>query len=212
MSLQQALDNLNVSEIVHFTTNHGCLGTLYTKKLQSRYRLRHDPMVEYIFAPNAKLRKDASYIDFVNLSIEHINYDFFSVSSNSWHKAEPIFWCILVFSPTICCDDKVMFATTNNMYTSVERSPGLDGFRDLYKPLIIQWPGKYVSRKKGIKASFPTCPQAEVLYPRAICTTHLRRIYVQTAADEFEIRGFLKATFHPDVDVIINPSKFGPRP
>ena len=57
MTVVDSIAARQIDEVVHFTSSHGCLGTLYTKQLQSRQRLEGDPMVEYLFKPNAKLRR-----------------------------------------------------------------------------------------------------------------------------------------------------------
>jgi hypothetical protein len=197
---------------VHFTTSYGCLGTLYTKQLQSRQRLQDDELVQYLFAPNANLRKDTAYLDHVSLSIEHINSDFFNVSSNSWHRDEPIFWCILSFDPVILSHPNVEFATTNNIYTGVWRGIEEEGLGALYADRVTRWYGNVVYRRAGMPSSFPTCPQAEALYPAAVSTDFLQKIYVTNESDQSEVVGFTKASFHNDVDVIVAPEKFGARP
>ena len=200
-----------IDEVVHFTSSHGCLGTLFTKKLQSRRLLEGDEMVEYLFKPNSALRKDPAYLDHVSLSISHINTQFYNTSSASWHRDEPIFWCILSFNPIILSDTGVEFATTNNIYTCVRRGFGAAGLEALYADQVARWRGNAVNRSPGLLACHPTCFQAEALYPSAISTDHMQRIYVRTQDDQSEVIGFLKATFHPDVDVVIAPEKFGNR-
>ncbi|WP_439602432.1 DarT ssDNA thymidine ADP-ribosyltransferase family protein [Devosia sp.] len=212
MSLTDAYARRNIGEVVHFTTNHGCLGTLYTRLLQSRQRLQSDEMVRFLFSPNANLRKDTKYIDHVSLSIGHINTSFFRTSADSWHRQEPIFWCVMSFSPEIMAHEGVEFATTNNIYTGVSRGMGEAGFDALFRDRIVRWTGNNVSRSATAPSYYPTCPQAEVLYPAAVSTDHLQRIYVRTADEQSEVVGFLKATFHRDVDVVVCPDKFGDRP
>jgi hypothetical protein len=211
MTVSDIIAARHIDEVVHFTSSHGCLGTLYTKQLQSRKRLEGDPMVEYLFKANSALRKDPAYLDHVSLSISHINTQFYNTSSNSWHRDEPIFWCILSFDPIILSHTNVEFATTNNIYTSVRRGLGAVGLEALYANQVARWYGSIVSRSPGWPACHPTCFQAEALYPSAVSTDHMQRIYVKTQADQSEVIGFLKATFHPDVDVVIAPEKFGNR-
>jgi hypothetical protein len=211
MTVVDSIAARQIDEVVHFTSSHGCLGTLYTKQLQSRQRLEGDPMVEYLFKPNAKLRKDPAYLDYVSLSISHINTQFYNISSSSWHREEPIFWCILSFDPVILSHAGVEFATTNNIYSSVRRGPGVASLEALYADQVVRWPGNNVNRSAGLAARHPTCFQAEALYPSAVSTDHLQRIYVRIHTDQSEVVGFLKATFHRDVEVLIAPEKFGNR-
>ncbi len=212
MSVAQIIEDRGITEVVHFTTNYGCLGTLYTKTLQSRQRLQNDELVQYLFAPNSSLRKDLDYLDHVSLSIEHINSQFYGISSGSWHRDEPIFWCILSFNPCILSHPDVEFATTNNIYTGVLRAKNAPGLEALYAPQIERWTGNAVRRGSTIRPSFPTCFQAEALYPAAVSTEFLQRIYVFNESDQSEVVGFTKASFHSDVDVVVAPEKFGARP
>jgi hypothetical protein len=201
-----------ISEVVHFTTNHGCLGALYTGNVLSRARLKDDEMVRYLFEPNAELRRDRDYLDFISLSIEHINEPFFNISANKWHRDDPIFWCVLGFDPVVLTHDGVVFATTNNIYSSVRRGVGEAALLRLFADRVPQYNALTAARTEGMRQSYPTCTQAEALYPGSLLTEHLQRIYVRTGAEQSETVGFLKATFHRDVDVVVAPEKFGKRP
>lgn len=211
MTIDEIIKYREIDEVLHFTTSHGCLGTLYTQHLQSRDMLQNDHMVQYLFKPNSDLRKDPNYTNHVSLSISHINHQFFEISSNSWHKNDDIFWCIMSFTPDILSHDDVVFATTNNIYTKVIRKQGTEGLNQLFSNSIIRWNNNIAKRPNDLSLRFPTCFQAEALYPMKISTAHLQRIYVKNSQDQSEIIGFLKATFHRDVDVVINPAKFGVR-
>jgi hypothetical protein len=169
-------------------------------------------MVRYLFAANAELRRDLAYLDHVSLSLEHINTEFYRISANKWHRDEPIFWCILAFDPIVLTHNEVVFATTNNIYTSVQRGVGEAGLQRIFANRVVRWAGNTVARTAATPASYPTCFQAEALYPASLSTEHLQRIYVRTAADQSETVGFLKATFHREIDVIVAPEKFDYRP
>ncbi|MCT8467214.1 DUF4433 domain-containing protein [Chromohalobacter canadensis] len=212
MSIDDAVAARGISEVVHFTTSHGCLGTLYTQVLQSRARLQDDEMVQYLFGVNAELRRDLAYLDYISLSLEHINTQFYEVSATKWHREAPIFWCILAFDPIVLTHEGVVFATTNNMYSFVEREVGIKGFSRLFSDRIVRWRGNEVRRHQEVRSCYPTCFQAEALYPASLSTDYLQRIYVNSHDDQSETIGFLKATFHRDVDVIVAPEKFGERP
>ncbi|NVO24898.1 DarT ssDNA thymidine ADP-ribosyltransferase family protein [Donghicola mangrovi] len=211
MSIQDIVTARGIGEVVHFTTNHGCLGTLYAQKLLSRAKLQEDEMVQYLFAANAELRRDTAYLDHISLSVEHINTQFFNVSAGKWHRDEPIFWCILAFDPSVLSHEGVVFATTNNIYSSVKRGMGEGAFEKLFSERVSRWHGNVVTRHATVPPNYPTCFQAEALYPSELSTEYLRHIYVKTGADQSEVVGFLKATFHRDVDVIVCPEKFEER-
>lgn len=212
MSVEGVVADRGISEVVHFTTNPGCLGTLYTKNLLSRARLQDDEMVRYLFEPNAELRRDQDYLDHISLTIDHINQPFFSISADKWHRDDPIFWCILAFDPAVLAHEGVVFASTNNIYTSVRRGTGEEGLLRLFAERVTLYNARTASRLAGMRRSYPTCEQAEALYPRSLSTDYLQRIYVRTGAEQSETVGFLKATFHRDVDVVVAPDKFGRRP
>lgn len=212
MSVASLVGERGINEVVHFTTNPGCLGTLYTKSLLSRARLQDDEMVKFLFEANAELRRDKDYLDHISLSLEHINSQFYGVSANKWHRDDPIFWCILAFDPVILEHDGVVFATTNNIYSSVIRGGGAAGLARLFDDRVVRWWSNSISRVPGMRTCYPTCFQAEALYPGALSTDHLQRIYVKTVKDQSETIGFLKATFHREVDVIVAPEKFEQRP
>lgn len=212
MSIIDFIHERQIPEIVHFTTNHGCLGTLFSGNLLSRARLLNDEMVRYLFEPNAELRRDTDYIDHISLSLGHMNDQFFNVSAEKWHRDEPIFWCILAFDPLALDHEGVVFSTTNNIYTGALRGAGEAGLQRLYADRVVRWTGNSVFRSAQTRPAYPTCPQAEALYPGSLSTDHLQRIYVRTVTEQSETIGFLKATFHRDVDVIIAPEKFGGRP
>jgi hypothetical protein len=216
MSVRDSIDRREIDEVLHFTTNHGCLGTLYTNTLQSRQRLEGDPLVEYLFKPNVSIRKDAAFIDHVSLSIGWINSEFFSICAGSWHRAEDIFWVILSFDPSVLEADGVVFSTTNNIYSSVRRGDGEAGLEALYAPTITQYVKRgavhAASRTITMPPSWPTCAHAEALYPGQIATSFLRRIYTRTDQDRYEVLAFLKATWHPPIDVVVDASRFEGRP
>jgi hypothetical protein len=212
VSIASIIAARGISEVVHFTTNHGCLGTLYTRTLLSRARLHDDEMVRYLFSANAELRRDVDFIDHISLSLEHINTEFYRISANKWHRDEPIFWCILAFDPVILTHDGVVFATTNNIYTSVQRGTDEAGLQRLFANPVTRWVGNSVSRSAATKPCYTTCFQAEALYPGSLSTEYLQRVYVRSATDQSETIGFLKATFHREIDVLVAPEKFEYRP
>lgn len=205
MTVRDAVASLGIERIVHFTTNNGLVGTLHSRALKSRHRLRDDQNLEFIFEPNAHTRKDVAWLDYVNLSIERANDWFFRISSDRWHQGEDKWWCILSFDSAAMADDGVVFATTNNMYTGVRRAPGEPGLRALYDDRIVQWTGQNVSRPAGLAPRLPTCAQAEVLYPGELSIEYLRTIWVasdlhgDTATAQLEVFGV------DGIDVQVDP-------
>ena len=166
-----------ISQVVHFTTSSGALGILATKAVKSRKRLPDDRFLEHVYRPNARLRKDTPWLDYVNLSIERIN-DWMFATSTRWHVSENVSWVALAFSPEILAHPGVVFTTTNNIYPACLRSEGLAGFTAMFADVVI---GRYDSRHDRVRKldTWPTDRQAEVLYPGELSCEFLQRIDVQ---------------------------------
>ncbi|MCG2775871.1 MAG: DUF4433 domain-containing protein [Desulfobacterales bacterium] len=211
MTINEIFRQRQITEILHFTTNEGLLGILYSRSIKSRQRLPKEKTLEYIYKPNAVFRKDKEWLDYVNLSISRINYQFFDVSANRWHRHRNIWWCVLSFDPVILSHPGVYFATTNNMYTGVRRNIGANGMEALFDSPIVQWPGQTVRRDSNMPANFPTCSQAEVLYPEELPTEFLQRVYVSTGEDHDDICGQCAGVLHPDIEVKVLPEIFEER-
>ncbi|MBC3812752.1 DarT ssDNA thymidine ADP-ribosyltransferase family protein [Undibacterium aquatile] len=206
------IDNIvrlrEIEEILHFTTNTGILGILDTRLLKARNRLNVDARLEYIFTPNARVRnRDAAWLDHVNLSVSKINTSFATYSGN-WHRDTNIWWCVLSFSPEILIHDGVVFTTTNNIYTSVKRGQGSDGFEAMFAQKIVQYNGKSIERDPNCPANHTTCEQAEILYPGELSTEFLRKIYVPNDDICDQIAGQLTAVNHRAIEIEIRESLF----
>jgi ssDNA thymidine ADP-ribosyltransferase, DarT len=209
MNISETVKSRKIESIVHFTTNHGSLGVLATRKLKARARLSEDALLKHIFQVNATDRsRDAAWHDYVNLSISKINANFFEVSAGAWHKESDFWWCILVFDPVILTHEGVKFTTTNNMYSGVSRAAGASGLEALFDPSIRRWHSSTVTRPATFDQCLPTCPQAEVLYPGEISTDFLKAIYVQTDTSADELAGQFAAVAHRPVKIEIRPELF----
>ena len=205
----QVVRELGISEVVHFTRNSGLLGIAATGGVLARRHLDESQYLKHIYRPNAKLRRDTEQLDYVNLSIDRVNAAFLDVAMNKWYRDEPdLFWCVLSFAPDILAHPGVLFATTNNMYTGALRAPGVQGLRALYAPRIVQWDGKVVRRAGGISQSWPTCRQAEALYPDALPLKFLKAICVTDEADGDQVHAVLKTFRIKAVKVVVDPGKF----
>jgi len=208
MTISDIVKARGVSEILHFTTNKGILGILDAQSLKARARLHEDERLEYIFKLNAENRdRDSAWHDYVNLSLSRINSNFFSASGN-WHKHEDLWWCVLSFLPEILDHPGVYFTTTNNMYSGVRRSTGEAGMESLFATTITKWTGNTISRRQDLPSHFTTCIQAEALYPGAVSTKYLQRIYVTNESAADELAGQISMLRHPEVPIIIRPEIF----
>lgn len=207
MTVLDLANQRGIREVVHFTTNRGLLGVLYTGLLKSRVRLADDERLEHILKLNSGSRKDTAWLDYVNLSVSRINTWFFSCSGR-WHEDDDICWFVLAFAPEVLNHEGVFFTTTNNIYTGVQRQVGESGFNALFAPSITRWSGNVVVRPALHPAHLTTCEQAEVLYPEGVSTEWLRRIYVSSEDHADEVYAQIGAVGHRPVEVVVDASKF----
>jgi len=212
VTIEEVISARRIDEILHFTTNRGLTGILASGRILSRARLGADKYVEHVYEPNARVRRDQAWLDYVNLSITRLNWEFFG-HSRRWHAHEEVWWCAVAMSPEVLTLDGVTFATTNNMYTGCRRGEGADGLQALFADRIVRWSGDAVERPSGLPLNWTTCHQAEVLVPEQVEVGYLRKIYVATerhsdiAASQCEI--LLHAT--PDLPIVVSPDAFEPQ-
>lgn len=180
-----------INQVVHFTTLSGATGTLASRAVKSRRRLRRDQYLEHVYTPNARHRRDEQRVDYINLSIQRINEWMFQ-HSERWHAEEGNPWVILSFHPRILSHRGVVFTTTNNIYSTCQRAEGLDGFSRMFADMIVNYDGTVCDRTNK-PAAWPTDRQAEVLYPGELSCTHLQRIDVQVEDSLDTISGILGA-------------------
>lgn len=215
MSIAEEIQRRGIQEVLHFTTNRGIVGTLAKKALLSRHRLPQEEYLAQVLHVNSATRpeeaeffdKSQNWLDFVNLSISEINRRFFDFSIG-WHSDKDIWWGILSFDPVVMTHEGVVLTTTNNSYEPYcVRREGLDGLNLLFESRIRR-KGDWYAYRLARASNLPTCEQAEVLYPEAVSTVHLRRIYVMEDDHHDQARGWLREFELPHVDVVINPAKF----
>ncbi len=184
-----AAKSRGITQVVHFTTVSGAVGILAVNAVKSRARVSEDEYLEHVYQPNAQIRKDQLWLDYVNLSIERIN-DWMFETSVRWHHAANNPWVVLSFHPRILAHPGVVFTTSNNIYAACERAEGLAGFSRMFAELIR---GGYQQEhyRTHQLAAWPTDRQAEVLYPGELSCVHLQRIDVQQVESLETIHGVL---------------------
>ena len=173
--------------------------------VKSRKRLPEEHYLEHVYQPNANIRKDIAWLDYVNLSIARIN-DWMFGSSVRWHAHEDNPWVVLVLDVELLGDPGVVFATTNNIYPACRREEGLGGFEALFASNVEGWYGS-VHDREGKQLDWPTDRQAEVLYPGEVSCDYLRRIDVQCPDVVDRIHGIL-GVLGPAVPVRHAPEVF----
>jgi len=206
MNIETIVAQRNIEHVLHFTTNLGLLGILHCKAVKSRKRLPEDKRLEFILQLNTPIVKDPAWVDYVNLSIGRINAPLYDISASKWHPR--MSWRILSFDPDVLAHADVWFATTNNIYPSVKRGQGALGLQPLFGETILGRYGTIINRTADMPASWPTCIQAEVLYPRELSTEHLKCIFVPTDEDQDDVSAQIAGVWHAPVPVIVDTAMF----
>jgi len=207
VTIRDIIRKRHITEVLHFTTHRGLLGSIHSGAVKSRKRLPAEVDLKFIYKPNAIYRKDPAWLDYVNLSISRINSVFFATSCR-WHRAEDLWWCFMSFDPEILTHPGVYFATTNNMYTGVEHGAGSAGLESLFATRVVRYNGNIAMRSTQLADNFTTCVQAEALYPGELSVKHLRRVYVETNEDQDEVYAQMHMIGVFGVDVIVDPRLF----
>ncbi len=180
-TITEIIQKRNIQEIVHFTTNHGVLGMFADGRLLSRQRLPTNKYLEHVYRPNASVRKDPAWVDYISMSISRVNTRFFGYS-RSWEREVETWWAIVTLDPVILTHDDVVFTTTNNIYPSCRRASGAEGLEAMFAQTVFGLYEGALHRTSDMPASWTTDDQAEVLYPAELPTSYLRDVY--TATDE----------------------------
>lgn len=118
---------------------------------------------------------------------------------------EDMWWCVLAFDPIVLSHPGVYFVTTNNIYTGAKRGLGLEALKVLFADRVHQYAGLYAARDDRTPDEFTTCVQAEVLYPGALSTEYLKRVYFPTAEHAAMGRSQCEVVGHPDVPMVVTP-------
>jgi hypothetical protein len=168
-----------ITEILHFTTNHGVLGMFAKRAILPRRTLPAEKYLEHVYKPNAEVRKDPAWTGHVSLSISRVNTEFFGVS-RVWHSDTDTWWAIVSLDPEILSHENVVFVTTNNIYPARLRDTGAGALCALFADQVLGYYGQPTKRKPDMPDAWTTDVQAEALYPGEISTQFVRRIYVLT--------------------------------
>jgi hypothetical protein len=209
MSIDEIITVRGIAEVLHYTTNHGLVGILASRALKCRRDLPSDKYLEHVYEPACADRtRDADWHGYVNMSITRINSALFDIASKKWHKNKDQWWCVLAFDPVILTHPGVVFTTTNNIYSGVIRGRGATGLQRMFAQRVCRWGAINVTRSACPSEACPTCRYAEVLYPTAVSTQHLKRIYVATEEHFDTASGQRAALDHERVEIEINREAF----
>ena len=141
-AIAEIIQDRQIEEVVHFTTNHGVLGMFADGRLLSRERLPANKYLEHVYLPNASVRKDPAWLDYISMSISRVNTRFFGFSQG-WEREAETWWAIVALDPAILTHDRIVFTTTNNIYPSCRRASGAEGLEAMFAPEIV---GLYQAR------------------------------------------------------------------
>ena len=206
MTVSELARDRGVTEILHYTSDRGVMGSVMKGALLSRERVEADPDVPFIFE-GVWERKDPEWLDHISLSVSRINLDLFRRSRK---RLPDRWWAIMSFSPDILDHDGVCFTTTNNVYNECcERGEGPEGFEAMYATQI-EW-GYYGSRKHRTSHhddAWPTDRAAEVLYPGEIPLEYLQTVYVEGRQARRMVNAWTEAFGKPELSVTVDPTPF----
>jgi hypothetical protein len=192
-----------VPSLLHYTTQKGIHGTIASKALLSRAQLDQEEYLALIREP-VWPRRDAPWIDHISLSISTINDLLFRQSRAHFRD---LWWAVIAVSPAVLDDAGVAFTTTNNIFPSVRRGEGLDGFEAMFAETVVGRNG-VVQTRAGLPDAQPTDRAAEVLYPQRIETSRIQAIYVMEPDHKNLILGWCAALDHDDIPVEVRPDAF----
>lgn len=214
MTVSNFLSERGIREVLHFTTRDGALGVLTTRSLIPNAELTKEQRIEFILKSNCEVRKDPRWTGHNSLSISTINSQFLQFSRTRHAEDPDLWWCILSFDPIILTHSDVVFCTGNNTWPRSRRLTGGEGVLAVFADSV---PGRYdstIHRPADMPPNFPTCDQAEVLYPGRLPLDFLRRIYFETQdhADIFLAWNQTLRVGLPDSVAEVSPGLFrGPR-
>ncbi len=203
-SISKIVQDRGITEVVHFTTDVGLLGTLAMGQLLPRAGVEDEQYLEHILQVNAPVRKDPRWTGYSSLSISRANWRYFEYSERS-HETDGLLWGVLVFDPAVLAHDGVTFVTTNNIYPAARRATGPGGLEALFADAVGR-DYQRLSTRTGLADRDTTDVQAEVLYPGRLSTEHLLRVVVEDGDHIDLVRGQIAAVGHRDVDVVLDTS------
>ncbi len=207
MAIRGFMTERGVTRIVHFTSFPGLVGILSLGKVLSRkamelYRSQNpNSNLCYFFGCNDSGRWDMK-LDYINMSIEHINAKLLWKFQMDDSGTERNPWCILEFAPLCLEMEGVLFSISNAASNFVRKygvCGGVFGLQRMFyqslcqsfalsesdlAPLTDKYPSLALKRSTTIPMHYPTDEQAEVLIPNELPLEFLRGIVFQTETEK----------------------------
>jgi hypothetical protein len=152
-------------------------------------------------------------LETANLSIQHSNHylmKIFKDSCRSWCDS----WCVISISPQYLYLKDTLFSIGNAASTASQRY-GIDATHDKFTSLFknnIVGPKQRVFTRHGLKDSYPTDVQAEVLVRGEIDILHIQEVYFETDEELNRSRGAIKMLYSGEIpQLTVNRSMFQQR-
>jgi hypothetical protein len=194
-----------ITEVLHYTSERGAMGTVMKKALLSREQVENDSDIAFIFE-GVWERKDPEWVDYISLSLSRINLDLYRRSRK---RFPDYWWAIFSFDIEVLDHDGVWFATTNNTYPVCERAQGEAGLAAMFAPTVPWgWRGSVKTRSSGMPEAWTTCEAAEVLYPQSIPLEYLQRIYVPGAQHRRLVQAWAEVYGARELTIEVKPGSF----
>lgn len=190
-----------ISRLVHFTPFLNLLGIYSLGGIKSRDRVleyatryQEEDLMAYI-AWNDTLRLDRR-TDCINLSIQRMNVPLFTRFKREFPQGAP--WCILEISTECLQKNGALFTVANAAATSVRyggTAGGIDGLKAVFQDKIIvrkRYGVDTYTRGVGFPSNWPTCVQAEVLYPGEIDLKYITGLIFESSEDAARAKAMLE--------------------
>lgn len=207
MTLADAAASRDISEVLHYTSEKGVMGSIIVGSLLSREAVERTEEVAYIYEGVWDRSRDIEWIGHISMSLTEINVDLFSRSRRNhphW------WWAIMSFPPRILDADGVVFTTTNNAYPATcLRGEGLDGFEAMFARKVL-W-GHYDTpayRPDAYPDNLPTHNAAEILYPDAIPLSDLQALYLPDERYRSLVDTWCEIYGRASLPIVVDPARF----
>lgn len=207
MSVAAAARERGITEILHYTSEKGVMGSIIVDALLSRRDVETNTEVAYIYEGVWDRSRDLQWIGHTSMSVTQVNIDLFARSRNNHPQW---WWAIMSFPIDILDDPDVVFTTTNNAYTETcKRGAGLDGFNAMFAD-SVPW-GKFntiARRFDDHPCALPTHGAAEVLYPRPLPLGRMSCLYVPDDTRNSLIQSWCEIYGRDPLNIVVDPELF----
>lgn len=207
MSVAQAANARGITEILHYTSSKGVMGSVIVDALLSREQVEQTDEVRYIYEGVWDRSRDVEWVDYISLSVTSVNTDLFQRS----RRNHPDWWWAVMSYPVEILDDPgVMFTTTNNAYTETcKRGSGLDGFNAMFAD-AVPWGhyGSIARRHDAFPRNKPTHSAAEVLYAQSLPLSRMQALLLPDESKVSLISSWCEIYGRTEPEVRIAPEVF----